>query len=562
MKKILTYFLMAAILICPYSAFAADADISLDVSVDYLKNITTVTANVGEIYADRRVNVIILNPGFTISDLTAKTDGAVNWAEQTYVGDDGKFLTDLSLTPAEDGNNPTYTAIAAVDTMNNVLSKTFELYNNNYVDGVLSKIKDALKAKDKNKITELTTQYAGLLGIQQTAEYEIYTNYDEQLKLRAAEGLIYENPQTVAEYKDSFVLVVKTIQLGNITDKDEYGTEFMQLTDDAAASVKAKLKSLTDDEKSKLIDAFMAEDFDSPHKLIDKLNEIFVLGGINSSKLWTEVAAVYEEYNDVLNVNIDEYNALKDKQTPMASLIGKDFKTVQTAKDAYNNAVSAQKAAEASISKKGGSSGGGGKGSSTVTGPAESINNQPNTNYGNTIKFTDLAGYEWAQDDINTLVGMGIINGYPDNTFAPGRQITRAEFTKLFVAAFGTNGNTAPINFTDVKPNDWFYDSVKAAYGCGYIQGISNDTFAPNDFVTREDMAVMICRYLGINYDKKAQFADLSDISYYAEEAVYTLAQAGIMNGFEDNSFGPQKSALRAEVSSVIVRALAKKGVQ
>ena len=132
----------------------------------------------------------------------------------------------------------------------------------------------------------------------------------------------------------------------------------------------------------------------------------------------------------------------------------------------------------------------------------------------------------------------------------------------MFVAAFGTNGNTASINFTDVKPNDWFYDSVKAAYGCGYIQGISNDTFAPNDFVTREDMAVMICRYLGINYDKKAQFADLSDISDYAEEAVYTLAQAGIMNGFEDNSFGPQKSALRAEVSSVIVRALAKKGVQ
>lgn len=191
MKRLLTCILLAVMLVYSCTAFAADVETVLDVSVDYLKNITTVSADVGGIYADRRVNIIILNPGFAISDLSAGTDGAINWAEQTYVGDDGRFSVDLALSPLESGNNPTYTAVVAVDAMSSVLSSTFELYNNNYVDDVMAQIKSAISSGDRNKLISLTEQYAGLVGILQTPEYKTYTSYSSEIKLRAAGGLHY-----------------------------------------------------------------------------------------------------------------------------------------------------------------------------------------------------------------------------------------------------------------------------------------------------------------------------------------------------------------------------------
>ena len=546
------------------TAFAADEETVLDVSVDYLKNITTVSADVGGIYADRRVNIIILNPGFAISDLSAGTDGAINWAEQTYVGDDGRFSADLALSPLESGNNPTYTAVAAVDAMSSVLSSAFELYNNNYVDEVMAQIKSAISSGDRNKLISLTEQYAGLVGILQTPEYKTYTSYSSEVKLRAAGGLIKENPQTVEEFKNKFVSVIRTVELDKIADADDYEAALMPLIDGAASSVKNEFSKMTASDKAELIKEFMETEFDCPKGIADKLNDVFVLGGINSSKLWTEIAKVYEKYSDVLNVKTAVYAGLNDKRTPMSGLIGRDFKTIQAAADAYDNAVEAQKLSESSSSSSdSGSKGGGGSGgrTSAVTGPV-AADNKPNTDIVNNLRFTDLAGYEWAADDINTLVAMGIVNGYSDGTFAPGNGITRAEFTKLFVSAFGTDGKTAEINFADVKPDDWFYDSVKAAYAAGYIQGVSDELFAPNDFVTREDIAVMLCRYLGVSYNAETGFADAAEISDYAREAVSTLSHLGIIKGLDGNVFCPKKSALRAEVSSIIVRALKIRGVQ
>lgn len=548
------------------TAFAADVETVLDVSVDYLKNITTVSADVGGIYADRRVNIIILNPGFAISDLSAGTDGAINWAEQTYVGDDGRFSVDLALSPLESGNNPTYTAVVAVDTMSSVLISPFELYNNNYVDEVMAQIKSAISSGDRSKLISLTEQYAGLVGILQTPEYKTYTAYSSEVKLRAAGGLIKENPQTVEEFKNKFVSVIRTVELDKITDADDYEAALMPLIGGAASSVKNEFSKMTASDKAELIKEFMETEFDCPKGLADKLNDVFVLGGINSSKLWTEIAKVYEKYSDVLNVKTAVYAGLNDKRTPMSGLIGRDFKTIQAAADAYDNAVEAQKLAESnssnsdSGSKGGGGSGGGGR-TSAVTGPV-SVDNKPNTDIVNNLRFTDLAGYEWAADDINTLVAMGVVNGYSDGTFAPGNGITRAEFTKLFVSAFGTDGKTAEINFADVKPTDWFYDSVKAAYAVGYIQGVSDELFAPNEFVTREDIAVMLCRYLGVSYNEETGFADAAEISDYAKEAVSTLSHLGIIKGLDGNVFCPKKSALRAEVSSIIVRALKIREVQ
>jgi hypothetical protein len=109
-----------------------------------------------------------------------------------------------------------------------------------------------------------------------------------------------------------------------------------------------------------------------------------------------------------------------------------------------------------------------------------------------TPKFSDLDETHWAYDGINKLVGEGIIIGYPDGTFKPEGNITRAELVKIVNMVFEFTEKQEDTNFTDVNAEDWFYENVLIAQYAGYIVGYPDGTFKPKGLITREEFCKIL----------------------------------------------------------------------
>ncbi|MCH5212935.1 MAG: S-layer homology domain-containing protein, partial [Oscillospiraceae bacterium] len=174
------------------------------------------------------------------------------------------------------------------------------------------------------------------------------------------------------------------------------------------------------------------------------------------------------------------------------------------------------------------------------------------------VNFQDLGSVSWAVPAINRLATMGIINGRSETVFDPNATVTRAEFAKMVCIAFGISTNTGNMQtFADVTLSDWFYPYVEAAAAAGVINGISDTEFAPNDLITREQMAAMMYRaitYKNVTIQTGAirDFSDAWNISEYAVNAVNTLSAAGVINGMEDGTFAPKATATRAQAACII----------
>jgi uncharacterized membrane protein len=177
--------------------------------------------------------------------------------------------------------------------------------------------------------------------------------------------------------------------------------------------------------------------------------------------------------------------------------------------------------------------------------------------------FNDVTDKNWAKDYIELLAGKGIINGKADSVFDPYAPITRAEFTVMLMKAMAYNGVTGSLNFTDVKAGDWFAYSTAAAYQNGIVGGKGNNTFAPYDYITRQEMAKMISNVLvkenyKLSSDIPTQFSDCNSIAIWAIRDVDTAVREGIVNGMPNGSFMPTKNATRAEAATMVYQLFVK----
>ena len=175
--------------------------------------------------------------------------------------------------------------------------------------------------------------------------------------------------------------------------------------------------------------------------------------------------------------------------------------------------------------------------------------------------FNDLSNVSWAEDSILELYNKGIVSGYGDKLFAPSNNVTREEYLKILVVAFGLEDDTAVCEFSDVKLGTWYYPYVAAAVKNGVVNGISENEFGTGKSITRQDIAVMTYNCLkkaGIaSYDVDYEsFIDEGKINDYAREAVYNMKKLGIIAGYEDGSFLPQNYATRAEACKICCMAM------
>ena len=144
------------------------------------------------------------------------------------------------------------------------------------------------------------------------------------------------------------------------------------------------------------------------------------------------------------------------------------------------------------------------------------------------VQFNDVAATAWYSNAVSTLAARGVINGVGDNKFAPEKTISRAEFTAIAVRLAKSNA-AADTKFADVSANAWYSDAVRTAISYGWITGYSDNTFRPNNRITRAEVVTVVNRMLARSCDKTS--ADSESIKNFSDVtkthwAFYNIAEA------------------------------------
>lgn len=192
--------------------------------------------------------------------------------------------------------------------------------------------------------------------------------------------------------------------------------------------------------------------------------------------------------------------------------------------------------------------------------PVEATIQQPQEKDNSDVHFTDIQGH-WAEENIEQMIVKGAVNGYPDRTFKPDLTITRAEFTAILVRALGLPLTEGKV-FIDTAEH-WASRAISSAYENGILHGIDHKSFAPNEFITREQMAMMIVNALQLEtvqvIPTRLSFIDQEMISIWAQSAVFTAVENGMLAGYPNNTIKPKAHATRAEAVTIILNAQKKK---
>ncbi|MBR4933432.1 MAG: S-layer homology domain-containing protein [Clostridia bacterium] len=174
--------------------------------------------------------------------------------------------------------------------------------------------------------------------------------------------------------------------------------------------------------------------------------------------------------------------------------------------------------------------------------------------------FTDVPDGAWYTADVIRANELGIMNGTSATTFAPLKNLTRAEYVAILFRLSNGEENIE-FSFTDVPEGVWYEKYVGWAESTGIITGYGNAyTFGGNELITREQLMLMTSRYMdykGIAFPDSAdavEFADKDKISSWAAKGVETTRLAGLVKGDKNSNFNPQNNATRAEIAAIVVR--------
>lgn len=182
--------------------------------------------------------------------------------------------------------------------------------------------------------------------------------------------------------------------------------------------------------------------------------------------------------------------------------------------------------------------------------------------------FKDVENH-WAKNDISNMASRLIISGAEDDKFEPDRDITRGEFAAIIVRGLGLmRSGTGKDSFSDVSKSDWYYEAISIANDYGLIKGKGNNSFEPNEKITREEAMVIIERAMIITklkteltpsevQENLKLFKDESSISAWAENSAAACINNGIISG-SNNNIEPNQNITRAEAAVVIERLLQK----
>ncbi|HIW31767.1 MAG TPA: DUF4838 domain-containing protein, partial [Candidatus Paenibacillus intestinavium] len=176
----------------------------------------------------------------------------------------------------------------------------------------------------------------------------------------------------------------------------------------------------------------------------------------------------------------------------------------------------------------------------------------------NEIKLQDHNGH-WAENTLERWINQEDLIGYADGTVRPNQVLTRGELMVFINRIIGLE-ETAELSFSDLSKDSSLYSDVAKAVKAGYVHGRPDGTIGVNEPVTRQEVAVMIARVLGIpeqSNDEALLFNDGGMIATWSKSAISELVNLGILRGYADNSFQPSRYVTRAEAIVSLDRVLA-----
>ncbi|MBR6915375.1 MAG: S-layer homology domain-containing protein [Clostridia bacterium] len=174
--------------------------------------------------------------------------------------------------------------------------------------------------------------------------------------------------------------------------------------------------------------------------------------------------------------------------------------------------------------------------------------------------FSDVAEGRWSASAIKYAVDRGYMNGVGDGKFDPTGALTRGMVATVLWRREGSPAPTAPSGFSDVPAGSWYADAVAWAKQTGVVNGMTETTFAPNAFITREQLATMLFRFSAtapVSVPERADlspFADDEKTSAWAKESLEWAVEAGLINGTDGNRLAPSGNATREQFAAIIER--------
>lgn len=171
--------------------------------------------------------------------------------------------------------------------------------------------------------------------------------------------------------------------------------------------------------------------------------------------------------------------------------------------------------------------------------------------------YVDVAQDSWYFDNVMQATNLGLFHGVGTNIFQPDGLTTRAQTAQVLMRmANGEKAEFAEV-FSDVHSYDWFADAVMWAYKSKVVYGFDDNTFHPDDPITRQDVVVLLYRFAGspeVDGTQSEIFRDAHSITHYARAAVEWALENALLKGYEDNTLRPKEKITRAEIAALFVR--------
>ncbi|TJX68366.1 hypothetical protein E8P77_02670 [Soehngenia saccharolytica] len=180
------------------------------------------------------------------------------------------------------------------------------------------------------------------------------------------------------------------------------------------------------------------------------------------------------------------------------------------------------------------------------------------------VDFEDVKSNSWYYEPVNFVASRDIFKGIDEKKFDPNGTLTRAMFVTALARLDGAElEGYSNIKFKDVNENSWYENAVEWAVFNGIVKGYDETTFGPNDEITREQMAVILDRYLNyknIEIERKQSdnFLDSNQISAWAKDSVMKIHEYELVQGVGGNRFDPQGKANRASASTIFMNLIIK----
>lgn len=180
--------------------------------------------------------------------------------------------------------------------------------------------------------------------------------------------------------------------------------------------------------------------------------------------------------------------------------------------------------------------------------------------------FTDVDQDAWYHDGVHFCLGTGLMNGMPDNLFAPNEMTTRAQILSVLWGLEGAPLVPVAEAFNDVFDGDWYDYAIRWATANNVAEGYGDGYFGPNDAITREQIITILWRYtklkgvdVSVGEDTNIlSYEDIADVAEYAIPAMQWACGAGVVEGMKGSDGGmflnPKNNTTRAQLATMLMR--------